>query len=132
MTIDPMADYRRLQRWSLLMSLVLAAIAVLITAVWFSGTTVLSVAVGCIAGLLYLLLLSRAVEKLGTQSRSLGKAQLLVPVVLVLLSTRWPLLELLPALIGFLIYKPAVILSTALDLRDGQSVAEASPKPSNA
>ena len=87
MTTDPMADYRRLQRWSLLMSLVLAAIAVLITAVWFSGTTVLSVAVGCIAGLLYLLLLSRAVEKLGTQSRSLGKAQLLVPVVLVLLST---------------------------------------------
>jgi ATP synthase protein I len=125
MTIDPMADYRRLQRWSLLMSLVLAAFAVLISAVWFSGTTVLSVAIGCVAGWLYLLLLSRAVEKLGTQSRSLGKAQLLVPVVLVLLSTRWPLLELLPALIGFLIYKPAVIITTALDLRSN-------PKPSNA
>ena len=125
MTIDPMADYRRLQRWSLLMSLVLAAIAVLITAVWFSGTTVLSVAVGCIAGMLYLLLLTRAVEKLGSQSRQVGKAQLLVPVVLVLLSTRWPLLELLPALIGFLIYKPAVILTTALDLRSNS-------KPSNA
>lgn len=125
MTIDPMADYRRLQRWSLLMSLVLAAIAVLITAVWFSGTTVLSVAVGCIAGMLYLLLLTRAVEKLGSQSRQLGKAQLLVPVVLVLLSTRWPLLELLPALIGFLIYKPAVIITTALDLRSNS-------KPSNA
>ena len=107
------------------MSLVLAAFAVLISAVWFSGTTVLSVAVGCVAGWLYLLLLSRAVEKLGTQSRSLGKAQLLVPVVLVLLSTRWPLLELLPALIGFLIYKPAVIITTALDLRSN-------PKPSNA
>jgi|TARA_A100001011_G_scaffold362269_1_gene411076 ATP synthase protein I len=125
MTIDPMADYRRLQRWSLLMSLVLAAIAVLITAVWFSGTTVLSVAVGCIAGMLYLLLLTRAVEKLGSQSRQVGKAQLLVPVVLVLLSTRWPLLELLPALIGFLIYKPAVIITTALDLRSNS-------KPSNA
>jgi ATP synthase protein I len=125
MTIDPMADYRRLQRWSLLMSLVLAAIAVLIAAVWFSGTTVLSVAVGCIAGMLYLLLLTRAVEKLGSQSRQVGKAQLLVPVVLVLLSTRWPLLELLPALIGFLIYKPAVIITTALDLRSNS-------KPSNA
>ena len=125
MTIDPMADYRRLQRWSLLMSLVLAAIAVLITAVWFSGTTVLSVAVGCIAGMLYLLLLTRAVEKLGSQSRQVGKAQLLVPVVLVLLSTRWPLLQLLPALIGFLIYKPAVIITTALDLRSNS-------KPSNA
>ncbi len=132
MTIDPMADYRRLQRWSLLMSLVLAAFAVLISAVWFSGTTVLSVAVGCVAGWLYLLLLSRSVAKLGPQSRQLGRAQLLVPVVLVLLSSRWDIFQLVPALIGFLIYKPAVILSTALDLRDGQSVAEASPKPSNA
>ena len=94
--------------------------------------TVMSLAIGCIGGLLYLLLLSRSVAKLGPQSRQLGRAQLLVPVVLVLLSSRWDLFQLVPALIGFLIYKPAVILSTALDLRDGQSVAEASPKPSNA
>ena len=53
-------------------------------------------------------------------------------MVLVLLSSRWPLFQLVPALIGFLIYKPAVILSTALELRSGSSTVDSSPKPSNA
>lgn len=129
---DPMADYRRVQRRFLMFTIAFTAVCVPLSALWFSWITVMSLAIGCIGGLLYLLLLSRSVAKLGPQSRQLGRAQLLVPVVLVLLSSRWDIFQLVPALIGFLIYKPAVILSTALDLRDGQSVAEASPKPSNA
>ena len=127
-----MADYRRTQRRFLLFTLALSVGSVPLSAIWFSGPTVMSFAIGCISGLLYLLLLSRSVAKLGPQSRQLGRAQLLVPVVLVLLSSRWSLFQLVPALIGFLIYKPAVILSTALELRSGQAVAESSPKPSNA
>ena len=127
-----MADYRRTQRRFLLFTLALSVGSVPLLAIWFSGPTVMSFAIGCISGLLYLLLLSRSVAKLGPQSRQLGRAQLLVPVVLVLLSSRWPLFQLVPALIGFLIYKPAVILSTALELRSGSSTADSSPKPSNA
>ena len=127
-----MADYRRTQRRFVLFTLALSVGSVPLSAIWFNGPTVMSFAIGCIGGLLYLLLLSRSVAKLGPQSRQLGRAQLLVPVVLVLLSSRWPLFQLVPALIGFLIYKPAVILSTALELRSGQAVAESSPKPSNA
>ena len=40
---------------------------------------------------------------------------LLVPVVLVLAAAKLPQLELLPALIGFLLYKPALILQAVLD-----------------
>jgi ATP synthase protein I len=69
-----------------------------------------------VGSLVYLFLLSRSVEKLGGTNKQVGKVQLLVPVALVLLSTRWPLMQLFPALIGFLIYKPAVIISTAFDL----------------
>ncbi len=127
-----MADYRRTQRRFLLFTLALSVGSVPLSAIWFSGPTVMSFAIGCISGLLYLLLLSRSVAKLGPQSRQLGRAQLLVPVVLVLLSSRWSLFQLVPALIGFLIYKPAVILSTALELRSGSSTADSSPKPSNA
>ena len=127
-----MADYRRTQRRFLLFTLALSVGSVPLSAIWFSAPTVMSFAIGCISGLLYLLLLSRSVAKLGPQSRQLGRAQLLVPVVLVLLSSRWPLFQLVPALIGFLIYKPAVILSTALELRSGSSTADSSPKPSNA
>ena len=127
-----MADYRRTQRRFLLFTLALSVGSVPLSAICFSGPTVMSFAIGCISGLLYLLLLSRSVAKLGPQSRQLGRAQLLMPVVLVLLSSRWPLFQLVPALIGFLIYKPAVILSTALELRSGSSTVDSSPKPSNA
>ena len=41
--------------------------------------------------------------------------QLLVPVVLVLAAARTPQLELLPAFLGFLLYKPALILQAVLD-----------------
>jgi ATP synthase protein I len=61
-----------------------------------------------------------------------GKVQLLVPVILVLLSTRWPLLQLLPALIGFLIYKPAVIISTVFDLTIANRSVNSLPPSSNA
>jgi ATP synthase protein I len=44
-----------------------------------------------------------------------GKAQLLVPVVLVLAAARLPVLEILPAVLGFLLYKPALIVQAVLD-----------------
>ncbi|WP_255347530.1 hypothetical protein [Synechococcus sp. GFB01] len=40
---------------------------------------------------------------------------MLVPVVLVLACSRLPQLSTLPALLGFLIYKPAVILQAVFD-----------------
>ena len=74
-----------------------------------------SVLVGSLAGVLYLRLLARSVGKLGNGSKKVGKLQLLVPVVLVLAAARLPQLELLPALLGFLLYKPALILQAVLD-----------------
>ena len=114
--VDPMAEYRRLQKRLLLFTLGLSAFAVMLAGWRFSSATALSVAIGSVGSLVYLFLLSRSVEKLGGTNKQVGKVQLLVPVALVLLSTRWPLMQLFPALIGFLIYKPAVIISTAFDL----------------
>ena len=54
-------------------------------------------------------------SRLGNGSKKVGKLQLLVPVVLVLASARLPQLDLLPALIGFLLYKPALILQALAD-----------------
>jgi len=110
-----MDDYYRLQRRLLLFTLLLSAVAVTITAFVASLATAFSLLVGAIAGLLYLWLLSRSVSRLGEQSRRISKAQLLVPVALVLVASKVPQLSILPALLGFLIYKPAVILQALLD-----------------
>jgi ATP synthase protein I len=108
-------DYLRLQRRLLLATLIVSAIAVLITALAFNLHIASSLLVGALGGLLYLRLLARSVGKLGNGAKKVGKTQLLVPVVLVLASARLPQLELLPALLGFLLYKPALILQVLLD-----------------
>ena len=111
----PSDDYLRLQRRLLLATLIVSAIAVLITALAFNLHIAGSLLVGALGGLLYLRLLARSVGKLGNGAKKVGKTQLLVPVVLVLASARLPQLELLPALLGFLLYKPALILQVLLD-----------------
>ncbi|WP_322765016.1 ATP synthase subunit I [Cyanobium usitatum] len=110
-----MDGYFRLQRRLLLATLLLSAVAVAGTAVLGSISTASSLLVGALAGLLYLWLLSRSVTKLGENARRVSKVQLLVPVVLVLIAARIPQLSILPALLGFLLYKPAVILQAVFD-----------------
>ncbi len=69
-----------------------------------------SLFVGALSGIFYFRLLARGVGRLGTSSKIVGKVQLLVPVLLVLVSSRFPQLDLIPALLGFLLYKPALII----------------------
>lgn len=110
-----MEDYRRLQRRLLLATALASALAVPITALVWDPATAASVLVGSLAGLLYLRLLARSVSRLGADSKSVGKVQLLVPITLVLAAARVPQLQMLPALLGFLLYKPALILQAVLD-----------------
>lgn len=110
-----MGDYQRLQRRLLAATATATALAVPISGWFFGGPTALSLLVGGLAGLLYLFLFSRSVSRLGSDRKSVGKVQLLVPVVLVLAAARIPALEILPALLGFLLYKPALILQILLD-----------------
>lgn len=110
-----MEYYERLQRRLLMATACAIAAAVPITGLLFDGATALSLLLGGVAGLLYLRLLARSVSRLGGDRRSVGKLQLLVPVVLVMAAARIPSLEILPALLGFLLYKPALIVQALLD-----------------
>lgn len=110
-----MDDYARLRQRLILVTLLVSAVAALITSLRFDLATAGSLLVGAMAGLLYLRLLARSVERVGNGSKSVGKFQLLVPVVLVLAAARLPELQLLPALIGFLLYKPAILLNAVFD-----------------
>ncbi|MDM7952609.1 MAG: ATP synthase subunit I [Cyanobium sp. CZS 25K] len=110
-----MDGYLRLQRRMLLSTVCATALAVPFTALWFDLPTAFSLLVGALAGLLYLRLLARSVSRFGVETKGVGKAQLLVPVVLVLAAARLPVLEVLPAILGFLLYKPALIVQAVLD-----------------
>jgi ATP synthase protein I len=112
---DGMEHFQRLRRRLLVSTLVASLTAVPVCWLLFDRPAALSLLVGAVAGLLYLVLLARSVARLGGDRRSVGKIQLLVPVVLVLASARIPALELVPALVGFLLYKPALLVQAYLD-----------------
>ena len=69
-----------------------------------------SLFIGALSGIFYFRLLARGIGRLGTSSKIVGKVQLIVPVLLVLVSSRFPQIDLIPALLGFLLYKPALII----------------------
>ncbi len=110
-----MEDYARLQRRLMLATLMVSLVATLVAAWRFDLLVARSLLVGACAGVLYLRLLSRSVARLGGGSRQVGRFQLVVPIVLIVSAARFPQLELLPAFVGFLLYKPALILQTVID-----------------
>lgn len=107
---NPLDDFQRLQTRLLLATLLLSLVVALITLAVFGVSTAASLTLGAACGLLYLRLLARSVSRLGNETRSLSRLQIVVPAVLVVACTRLPALELLPALVGFVLYKPALLL----------------------
>lgn len=112
--VDPMNDYVRLQQRLMMATLAVSAAAVPLSWIFFGGSAAASLLLGACSGLLYLRLLARSVARLGKGSRSVGRFQLLVPVLLVIAALRIPAIELLPALAGFVLYKPALLLQAVL------------------
>ncbi|AXY67927.1 ATP synthase subunit I [Thermosynechococcus sichuanensis E542] len=105
-----MAEFYQLCRELFTTSLVLMAIA--FGAVWliYGLNTALNYLLGASASLIYLRLLARSVERLGNDQKKLGKTQLLVVVVVIILAARWQELHIIPVFLGFLTYKAAILV----------------------
>lgn len=110
-TPDP---FLRLQRRLLLATLLVTLVVTLISWPLFGASAARSLLLGGSCGLLYLRLLARSVARIGPDSRSLGRFQIVVPALLVVAAARIPAISLLPALLGFLLYKPALLLQAFL------------------
>ncbi len=108
-------EYLQLQRRIYRAALLVTVFSVSITAFFFGLQTSISLLIGALSGILYLRLLARSIGRLGSQSKSVSKIQLIVPVVLVLAVSKFSQLELLPSLLGFLLYKPSLILQILLE-----------------
>ena len=112
---DGMEHFARLQFRLIVATLLVSLAAVLFASFYFDLFVARSLLVGAVAGLLYLRLLARSVARLGGESRKVGRFQLLVPALLVVAAAKSPQLDFLPAFIGFLLYKPALILQALFD-----------------
>ncbi|KGG20431.1 MULTISPECIES: ATP synthase subunit I [Prochlorococcus] len=108
-------EYVSLQLRIFKMTLVVTAFSVLFTIIFFDFHAAMSLLVGAFSGILYLRLLAKSIGSLGKESSSVSKFQLLVPVLLILAVIKLPELQLLPALVGFLLYKPSLIIQFLIE-----------------
>jgi ATP synthase protein I len=65
---------------------------------------------GAVTGVVYLRLLARDVDRLGTETMKLSLNRQALVLVLMLVAAKWDQLQILPVFLGFLTYKAASIV----------------------
>ena len=102
-------EYTKLQITIFSITFMIAILVASITGIMIGYTSGFSVFIGAIAGIFYLRLLAKSIGKIGKGSNRVSQLQLLVPVCLFIFASKLGSLEILPAMIGFFIYKPSLI-----------------------
>jgi ATP synthase protein I len=106
---NSMEEYYQLQRTLYLVTLGMSG--VIFGSVWYfySLNTALNYAIGASAGLVYLKMLARDVQRLGVQKSRLGSGRLAPLIGLLVLATQLEKLQILPIFLGFMTYKAAIL-----------------------
>ena len=102
-------EYTKLQLTIFGITFIVSIIIASLTGIILGFTFGFSVFIGSLAGIFYLRLLAKSVGKIGRESTGVSKLQLLIPVCLFIFASKLGSIEILPAMIGFFIYKPSLI-----------------------
>ena len=89
-------EYLELQFRVLRLTFLLTIFSVGIAGFFWGIQASASLFIGALSGIFYFRLLARGIGRLGTSSKIVGKIQLIIPVLLVLASSRFPQLDLIP------------------------------------
>ena len=105
-----MEEFYQLYRELILITLVLTGIVFISVWIAYSPNIALNYLLGACAGVLYLRMLAKDVERLGREKQELSKTRLALLVVLILLAAKLNQLHILPIFLGFLTYKATLII----------------------
>ena len=101
-------DYFKLQLAIFSLTFLFSLVITVLTCIFVSLKFGLSIFIGSIVGIFYLRLLAKSIGNLGKSSSGVSKLQLLLPVCLFIFASKNELIEILPAIIGFFLYKPSL------------------------
>ncbi len=107
-----MTEFYQLQRELLVTTLVLTGLIVIPVWAFYSLNIALNYLLGACTGVVYLKLLARNVERIGSENRQTSKSHLAVFVGVMIVATQWHDLHVLPVFLGFLTYKGTLLIYT--------------------
>ncbi|PZU95687.1 MAG: ATP synthase subunit I [Pseudanabaena sp.] len=113
---DSMEEYNRLKYKLVVFTIIAGVVITLVVWINYGWHISLSYGVGALVGLVYFRMLTKSVDKLGGESNRLGFARLGLFVLLMAIAAKSDQLEILPAFLGFMTYKAAVLAIIAQDL----------------
>ncbi|XGV99842.1 MAG: ATP synthase subunit I [Leptolyngbya sp. BL-A-14] len=105
-----MQEYYQLQKELLVTTLVLTGLIFITVAFFYPINIALNYLLGACTGVVYLKVLARNVEQLGTSKKQVGKSQLAIFIGLIIVATQWNQLQVLPIFLGFLTYKGTLLV----------------------
>ncbi|WP_017317210.1 ATP synthase subunit I [Mastigocladopsis repens] len=108
--VNSMQEFYKLYQELLLITLVLTGIVFISVWIFYSLNIALNYLLGACTGVVYLKMLAKDVERLGTEKNQLSKTRLALLVGIILLASRWNQLQILPIFLGFLTYKATLII----------------------
>lgn len=109
---NSMGDYYQLQKTLLLATFICTGIIFIPVWVTYSLNIALNYLLGACVGIVYLKMLAREVEFLGTSQQRVGTKGLALCATLIIIASQWQQLHILPVFLGFLTYKVAILAYT--------------------
>ncbi len=114
-----MEEYDRLKYKLLVLTIAAGFVIGLVVLVVYGWNIALSYAVGALVGTIYFRMLTKGVDRLGGESNRLGFSRLGLFILLIAIAAKSDQLHILPAFLGFMTYKVAVLAILAQDLSSG-------------
>lgn len=107
-----MGEYYQLQQELLLTTIVLAGVIFTGVCFFYPWTISLNYLLGAVLSVVYLRMLGKDVESIGTQKLAPNKNRLAMFAGLIIVATQLNQLKILPIFLGFLTYKAALMVYT--------------------
>ncbi|WP_255447995.1 ATP synthase subunit I [Picosynechococcus sp. PCC 11901] len=106
----PMDEYYQLKQSIFFVTLAISGAIALLVWYFYSAQTAVSYLIGAGVGIIYLRQLAKSVEKISSTNPRTGSGRLALFIGLIVIATQLEQLEILPAFLGFITYKLAIIV----------------------
>ena len=105
-----MQEFYKLYQELLIITFVLTGVVFISVWIFYSLNIALNYLIGACTGVVYLKMLAKDVEQLGSEKTSLSKTRFALFMGVMIVATQWRELQILPIFLGFLTYKATLFV----------------------